>query len=428
VFYLTYIPFILGFALLLSINLRVTKSTLSPPVLFAGVWLISLIALFLSGDTFFDISLKTLSVYLIGALFFSIGAILGQSSEGPRALPALVPIRQRNLQQSYHYLFLDAILLLLLAGLPFYWRYIQEQFGVSGGQLILAQIRMQAVQLSGKAQSFNLINNFPVIATFVAAVLYYDNDGTAPKRWRFYLAFILAAVYGSMEGSKKPIAVLMLTIFFIASIRERRIHVFKALTVLCIGVVVFSAGLTVVNFAYMRTPLNMDTLGTTLAVDEGYWLGSLVAFNQIVADRAAIESTQRVDRFFLETANSLGANYYVPSLHAAYTDISTAQNTNTYTIYFTYYKDYGWLGTAAFMFFIGFVAGSIYNKAKHGDPVPVLIYAMVATTILFSIQSEGFLTGLNGYIKAFLFFIFIYKVLPLLRHRRRLAAKRIGYA
>lgn len=426
--YLQYLPFILAFALLLGINIRVTKSNLSPAALFVEVWLFTLIGLFLAGNTFFEVSLKALSIYLVGALFFSIGAILGQSAGALRRSPVHPQRVRRESYGAFHYRFLDALLIILLVALPFYWRYIQNQFGVSGGDLILAQIRMQAVQLSGKAQSFSILNNFPIIASFVVAALYYDNGGTASRRWRYYLAFTLVAIYGSLEGSKKPVVVLILTVFLIASIREGAVRWFRALTVLCAGTVLFSAGLIFVNFAYMRTPINVDSIRMTVATEEAYWLGSLIAFNQIAVDPFSMESTQRVDKFFLETADSLGAHFYVPSQHAAYTDISTSQNTNTYTIYFTYYKDYGWTGTAAFMLIIGFASGRIYNMAKSGEAIPVLMYAMVATAILFSIEYEGFLTGLNGYVKALLFFGFIYKILPVLQRKRKVRFKSMGYA
>lgn len=426
--YLQYLPFILAFALLLAINLRVTKSNLSPAVLFAGVWLISLIGLFLASDTFFEVSLKALSIYLVGAVFFSTGAILGQSTDHLHGLTDRPLQRRRESYGAFHNRFLDALLIILLVGLPFYWRYIQNQFGVSGEDLILAQIRMQAVHLSGQAQSFNIVNNFPVIASLVVAALYYDNDGTTLKRWKFYVAFALAAVYGSLEGSKMPIVVLLLDIFFIASIRAKQIKMVRALAVVLLGAVAFSIGVTFINLAYTRTRLDIDTVRITFATDAGYWLGSLVAFSPIADDPGAIESTQKIDRFFLETANSLGASYYVPNLHAAYTDISTGQNTNTYTIYFSYFKDHGWLGIAILMCGIGIVSGILYNIAQDGEPIAVLMYAMIATAIVFSIASEKFFTGLNGYLKALIFFGFVYKLLPLLQRKRRARFKTVGYA
>lgn len=425
--YLHYLPFILSFALLLAINLRVTKSNLSPAVLFVGVWLFSLVALFLAGNTFFEVSLNALSIYLFGALVFSVGSMLGQAAHGLHTTPVRVALRQHPSYGAFHDRFLDAILTILLVGLPFYWRYIQNQFGVSGGDLILAQIRMQAVQLSGKAQSFNIVNNFPVIASFTVAALYYDNDGTSSRRWKYYFAFALAAIYGSLEGSKMPVVVLLLDIFFIASIRARKMKMVRSLAVVILGAAAFSVGVTFINFAYTRTQRNMDAVRATMATDAGYWLGSLVAFSPIAGDPGLIESTQKIDRFFLETANSLGAGYYVPNLNAAYTDISTGQNTNTYTIYFSYFKDYGWPGTAILMCSIGIAAGFLYNIARGGQPIPVLMYAMVATAIAFSISSEKFLTGLNGYIKALLFFTFVYKGLPLLE-RKRARVKRMGRA
>lgn len=408
-----YLLFIFLFTLLLLHNLQISKSFLSPSVLFVGVWLVSLIGLFLSGDMLFSISGFTLMIYLVGAGVFSFGGTTGQLVRQHWQRLHSGIINASDTTRNVRYFVMDLFLLGLSVGVPFYWWQVVEQFGGTTS-ITLAVVRALDVERSGLSQPFSLVRNFPLIAAFLAYALYYENDGTTSRRWRAYLAVMLAVVYGSFLGVKMTAVIVPITALFIASMRAKRLRMVMTSAVFVYALVAFTIGLFLINFAYEKAASIWDLLPIIVETIQSYWLGGLVAFDQIVYDPHIMESTQSLGRFFLETANSLGGQYYVPSLHAGYTNISLNQNTNVYTIYFTYYKDWGLYATVLLMWLAGFVCGYIYAWARSGSPIPVIFYAMLASGILLSIHSEHFFTGLNSFIKAAVFFFFVYHLFPLL--------------
>ena len=204
---------------------------------------------------------------------------------------------------------------------------------------------------------------------------------------------------------------LIVMLMLISCLREKRIRIKLLFSCLAAVVVLFSVGLIAVNFAYETHNNLWDIIYATLLGIQNYWLGSLVAFDAIVADPLIMESAQRLNRFFLETANYFGASFYVPVLHADFSAISPDQESNTYTIYFSYFKDYGWFGMIIGMMSLGGLTTWVYKATRSGSPVVVGIYSMLATGLLLSIHAEHFVLGLNGYLKALIFFVLIYHVL-----------------
>ena len=110
----------------------------------------------------------------------------------------------------------------------------------------------------------------------------------------------------------------------------------------------------------------------------------------------------------METANGLGAHFTIPSLHAEYTRISQTEETNVYTIYFSYFKDYGWLGVTIGLFLLGSLLTWIYSYARRGNHLAMALYSMNAVGLVLSIHAEHFLLALNLYIKMLVFFYLVY--------------------
>src|ERR1700730_10844164 len=99
-------------------------------------------------------------------------------------------------------------------------------------------------------------------------------------------------------------------------------------------------------------------------------------------------------RVFELTANKFGASFDVPSVHAEFTDISADYDGNVYTIYFSYYPDYGLIGVCVVMITV------IYHNAVRGNPRAVVLYAFVFSGIVLSGFCESFFLGANFWFKA----------------------------
>ena len=141
-------------------------------------------------------------------------------------------------------------------------------------------------------------------------------------------------------------------------------------------------------------------------------LGGVVAFDAVVQYPTSIAAVWSIWRVFQLTANKFGASFDVPSVHAQYTDISDDYNGNVYTIYFSYYPDYGLAGVCAIMLVLGAVVTVIYQKAIQGNPRSVLLYAFVFSGIVLSGFSEYFFLGANFWFKAVLYTVLAYRFVP----------------
>lgn len=395
---------------------QISQNLLFPAILFVGTWVLTLIGLLMSGDTFFEVSGMTYLVYLVGAISLSVGGVCG-------TILVTEPIKYRHVisvpqRSCWTCRALDILFIILLIGLPIYWQKVLSTVDDIGIDFLFQSIRAKAIESSGEGNTFGLIGNFVVLAQFVAVAMFYEMDDSFGRRWRALCSIILALVYGGMTGTKANAVVLLLTLFFISSIKRQKISVSALLGTLGIAATFFSLGLLVINFSGTSFSDAPEMIGSIIKLVQHYWLGGCVAFDQIVSNPDIMESTQPINRFFLETGRSLGMDIHVPFLHADYSMISPVLETNVYTIYFTYFKDFGWLGAVAIMFGLGASLSMLYDRAMKGGPIVVLFYATMCVAIVMSIFSEQFFIGLNGYIKFLIFLVIIYKVLPAIERSR----------
>lgn len=405
---MTYV-FIIPFLVLLMLNRMIFKSMIAPATLFVGIWTATITALALCGDLFRPLSTETLLIYLLGACVFCFGGMLAATVANQAISRSLVVLSSDR--HYYCRVVLDFLFVGCLFALPLFAHKVLGPVGGWSSSTALFEVRRNAVASSGQTTTFDIVNNLSVLSRFVAFGMFYENDGTKQRKWRAYLSLLPAVAYGSLSGSKEPVVVILLTVMFLTWLKAKSVNIKTAIfvVVLCIGS--FSAGILVINFAYARFS-NTQDIGSRLAwVVASYWLGGPVAFDRVVQDPDSIPSTQTIDRFFLQTANSLGANFEVPSLHARYTPISDSNissDTNVYTIYFSYYKDYGWLGMVLLMLCVSFCVTVLYMLSLRGGPVSVVLCAQILVGTIFSIYSENYFLCLNEYLKALLFFAALY--------------------
>lgn len=409
---------ILGLGLLLAINHLLARNLLYPPSLFTAVWLVNLLGIALSGDTFYPISAETLTVFLVGALAFSAGglAVFSLNARQRQGLDHRTPVSPTRRASGRK--LLDFALLGTVIGLPYYWHYITSGLNTSSLQF-LAALRTRAVEAELTSQhGFSITNNLVVISQFLAMAMFYENDGSLERKWRAYLAIILALIYGGMEGTKGNAVNLVITLTFISFMRARRINYAVLAGTLAVALLLFAGGLLLINFSGVHTDASLATFQLLGRTVQNYWLGGLVAFDRVVQSPTSIQSTQQLGRFFLEVANIFGARYPIPSINAEYTSISGWQDTNTYTMYFSYFNGNGWLGIVFGMSVLGGVLTWIYNFARLGYPIAIIIYGVSAKAIVLSFHAEHFVLELYLYLRLMLFLYLIYYTVSRHPYRR----------
>lgn len=397
---------------------RATRSTLSPAVLYCGVWSATLGGLVVAGAIFLPVSEYACLIYLVGAVSFTFGSIFCLSCLGAGAIEG-----PRRPSPPAARVTLDLLLALLILLFPYFLHLAIAIAGTSNPIVMVQYIRQLSVQ-SEEGSPYGPVANLTVLAPLVALLMTYEMDGSFSRRARAVLAVVLALAYSILTGSKGG-AFILLTAFFVVQVKARRIKVRTAITVGALFMAFFAAGLLAIN-------LGGQTRGGKQVVEQevggrvlNYWLGAPVAYSSIAQKPDALPSSESIDRFFLQTGNSLGMKNSIPSINPPYTPIEVnGANSNTYTIYFSYFKDFGWLGAILLPAAIGAMLTWLWRRAMTGGALSVMLYASFCTGILQSIYSENFFLTLNFYIKAVVFYVIAYRVCPALYATLHLRASR----
>lgn len=414
---------IAGLAALLTITLTLSRSLLFPPSLFAAIWLLNLLVLSLLGNLFFEVSDTACLVYLVGAVAFAVGGLLVFQGHEV-TLNAPVDPNNEGSRRKWIRRSLDATLLILIAGFPYYFQIARRIAGDTNIALMLSAIRGAELEASAGGDPFGVVGgNLAVLALLCAPAIFYESNGTWPWRLRTFLSVVLVLAYGFLKGSKESVLIII-ALFFISWIKSGRLRVRTLAFSTSILLALFSVGALLVNFAGATFENSNAALRKLADTVLAYWLGGVVAFGRIVDNPDSIKATQNIGRFFLELLQKLGADVVVPTIHAPYTVISSDPavrllGINVYTIYYSYYPDFGWAGVIIGMASIGAIVTAVWKRAKQGSPVFSLLFASLCVGIVLSFAADRFLLNLNFYIKATVFYAALYILIPKMVHSVR---------
>ena len=112
----------------------------------------------------------------------------------------------------------------------------------------------------------------------------------------------------------------------------------------------------------------------------------------------------------MRLANVFGAKIYVPALILDDTD--TPAPTNVYTMYFTYYSDFGSPGVMVIMLALGGIHALVYHTARRGHPLSIILYGFLLASLLLTNANDPFLTGLSSWLQITVISLAIYSLPP----------------
>ncbi len=401
--------------LLFFANLWISRDSLYPGSMFTFVWALSLTALVLAQGRFFDISGQTMLVYLFGAMAFTFGSTWALTGSDIKPRP-FVPYTD---EQNERFLtVLKTLFYICLIGLPFYLLSVWKELEF-GDPLFFQRLReLDLKEDEGRTLLDYVLGNFVIISLFVACSYAYVHKELRNVPFYYYGSILMFFFYGSAKGTKGNILTLLFIMLFI-DFRKRGHVEFKKLGIIFgSGLTIFLLGLYYVNFAYMQLDWNLDTLAYLGDALMSYWIGGIVAFDNIVQHPDLYLSHHSVNRFFMETANKFGAGFVLPSFHPEFSQVSTTNDSNVYTIYFSYYKDYGMAGVLFFMTLLGYLLTKVYAVASRENPVQVIIYATLMSGLVLSTFAEFFFLRLTMFYKMAIYLALLYWLVPRIRLRR----------
>lgn len=397
--------FSLALWVLVAINRRVGNSWLYPPTVFASVWAMLLLGLAIVGDSFYPVSAVTFCVYLVGALSFSLGGALCAKRLGRYRRPVS---RQEPAAHRSAIRIIIVAALVLVACFPFYWQFLQSLGETGGYANFWIAIRAKSVDLANTQWTEPVarwdsvvFGNIVTFALLFALVGVAEGGTTRRERWLIMTLVVISLVYSTMMAANAGAASLLFAIVGIQSIRKGRVNLLAAI----LSLVTFVAIFTTIAIALGKGRANpsaplADNIAPTVEAVEWYTFGGVAAFDRVVQDPSGIPPSWSISRFFLLTANKLGASFDVPPLHAEYTMVSPSMKTNVYTMYFAYFAEYGWVGISAIPLLLGFAVTWVYQKAAGGSKEALVIYGLAFSGIVLSGFNEGFFLALNTLLKA----------------------------
>lgn len=385
---------------LATLDWLMKRDILAPSVLFCGAWGITLGALALSGSWYYPVSADAVAVYVYGGFAFCIGSWV---------ISAVTPTLRRDRRfgaptgaPSRCQLVRVVLLVVLEWGLLV--PYVRGVLSIAGNAswrvaLQIVRVHSQLMQAEGPASSLNAIANAPVVALAASIAAWYMR-GTRPMG-RIIAAIAVggAIAVSALTGAKLALVTLIVTLAAISALQSKGDFMRKLAVGVIAALIVFAIGTTLINNAFVPVTGLGEAARLAGLTTLDYWLGGSVAFGNVVVHPQAFESTQPLMAFFLNTARSLGLRNSSPALHATYSAIGPGREINVYTIYFTYFKDHGWLGMLGLCALLAVVLTLLWRSSRRGATLGTLFYALSVPALLLSIHAEHFWTGLNQWIK-----------------------------
>jgi oligosaccharide repeat unit polymerase len=380
--------------------LRYGHSPLFPSALLSLVWTVTLLTIWLCGDTYFPLASTTNLIVLTGVFAFSMGgmgAVAAPLRRGRRLNET--PASRRQQIDGW----LDTAGILALLNIPvsyFYFRQLAET--IAPRESAWRQIRIAASKANISGQ--NPISVETVILPFLTimaliAVREYADNGKRVGRACFLV--LLACGYQLLNGARSEVLLLLVSSVVILWLKRgspptRPLAFLGVLFLLVFFVGQISMGKYGADAGASledNIPRVAESFGT-------YWLGGIIAFDQN-RQNPELRYGWALGKFASRIANRFGGSYPERDRNLDYTRISPTQSTNVYTAFLPYYMDHGgFYGSIGFMFLVGFLSTYVYRCAIYGNCWAVFTLGAFIYATIMTIFSEEFFAQIMFWIKA----------------------------
>jgi oligosaccharide repeat unit polymerase len=385
-----------GLFLLTAFNYYLGRSVFYPAFVFCAVWTVALFCLLVSGDMFFQVSHETLTIFMCGAIAFTVGGAAGKC----------VPIPPSHAQHREPKIVLTLIVTIFVVAFPFYVLWLFEVIADKPGILFLPSVREYFINITPEEYTwkFKLFINILTSAFFVALIAWNSKEG---HKKRAVIAVTMAALYSLLTGGRATTVQIAISMLCIEWLQSRKLRL-KAL----VAVAVFSALVFSISGALKNTNTenSISEKGSAMGTEFiGYIGGPLVAFDQVVRHPNIIPHYPNAAAYFYETAAKFSRRVTVPPQIAEFVPTGPDRRDNVYTIYFSYF-DTGPLATCFLVAVEAFVLSILYRFALAGGQTAIVMYSALFGCLAFAtfndIAAANVAALLRAYVVCWLFYSF----------------------
>lgn len=256
---------------------------------------------------------------------------------------------------------------------------------------IMMFLRMSVVDESLDRPNFGIADYaMPIPLVLLVLLLMYSKN-----KWFVLVAVLLNFAVAALTMSKTGFLVVLIAVIYVLYVKKKIklrsiITSFLLFAVFC------------VVFQYMRGSGDKQDNFSTSDFFSLYTLSPMVAFDHYVEPASSPHVGETVFRFYYAVAHSLGDE--VAPVDNILPYVSVPDLTNTYTILYPFYRDFGLVGVGVFGFLYGVFFTFLYKRAAAGNHYYQVLYACFLSYLFVQFIQENIFSNLSLNIQ-YVFFI-----------------------
>ncbi len=358
----------------LAISLYFSKADiLSPAVLTCLVWLGAMFVY-----AFFPHNLNPMRTQFLHAItLWLLGFV-------PSALlAASVSYRVRAVNEPSR-MMRDVLIVLSLLCLPHFFHWCTAALLAHPGESWGRVLRLAAIGTDGYSDKpYGGTQVYLWKATFLIELVYFNR-----KHWyRLLLASVGVTAFAVFTLSKSEM--LSILVFLMVAVCVKNNYRLKWKYVLIAVAIILAVCVFIQsNRNHFEGLSNMFVL---------YFASSITAFDTL-EPYSATHIGENVFVFAYYVLERLHVTHIAP-VNLILPFVQVPIPTNTYTVMYPFFKDFGYIGVFVFALVLGFLSGVIYKMAKKGSYLALMLYAYFSIAIVCQYSGESFFAGMAGHLK-----------------------------
>jgi oligosaccharide repeat unit polymerase len=390
------------------------RDWLYPPVLQAGLWAFLSVWFWFARESFYRVEGRTWAVIVVGAASFFLGAWLATLRHSP--------LLKRNeiLPDSLPYgIALPILFIVSIAVLPVFLTAASSVAPHGLSLFYIVDVRMSRT-LHDPFGRLYIAFWWALTCLGVSLLNFLHRPKQARAKLVLVLAVALALVYAVAFGGRGAVLFVFLVLAGIPLILRRLPSVAVAVPFGLVTVGLF------VSYAYLSghmglsiyspAPDDFEIVHDLAAV---YLLGPIANLGQSVP---RVGGPFGIDTFRIIYLwlTYLGWNVEVKPMVLSFSPISPVWSTNIYTIYRSYYQDFGLAGVVIAQFAFGLWHGVLYRRATQQRPRAfwVMLYGVFLYPLFMQVAADQYMSCLSNWIHFFFIFTLFLVVVPALRRHQ----------
>lgn len=390
------ISLIVGIVLLLtSYNFfRIVKDALHPAVVFPAVWGGAITVIGLAEPFgYLQITPSTFLVFILGIFSFVVGALLGKKS--PKYVVNMPTYNLDFKKITWFCLALHAVML------PSSWVEI-NQITTGAEDIFASAYRLRAASVSGEEKVGALVGNYLTSGLFFVPVLLIGWLENKVKLWMFVALTVPWVILNIFVGGRSGLIVLIFSSIYVYLSFGFKVSIKSIITFALIFIFVLIAGNLLVG------KIDADIGGGISVIAQqsfkgflDYFLQGPILFSQYYENQTKLTPTW--DALIFSCHILAKFDFCVlPPLHQEFMSISrNGDSGNVYSVFFSIYPKYGWLGLILITGAYGFWANFHHTK-RYKSIFNLLVAGFLFSAILLSIFSDTFGPSIYFFVKIFL--------------------------